>query len=297
MTVIDLQHGDLAARLSTKGGLLLGFSSMGPDGVAQPLLREAVDAASPLQSACFPLVPFGNRLKDNRFELDGRKFELAPNLAPDQPYIHGDGWLAEWQVVDSDPYRATLHLHHSGAAQSPYHYHAIQTVELDANGLLMSMSLVNEGKAPLPFGLGWHPYFPMTAETMLQAPLKHFWTEAAGHFPGRLASVPEDLDFSNPRRLPRRWVNNAFEGWSGHAEIAWPERRLALTIDADSLLQHVVIFVSDPLYDPTYQNDWFCFEPMSHRVGGHGTPDLGGLTLLAPGEGMKSWMRLSPHRT
>ncbi len=62
------------------------------------------------------------------------------------------------------------------------------------------------------------------------------------------------------------------------------EIRLRLT--ADEQLRHYFIFVSDAGFDPDYQRDYFCFEPMSHLANGHNLPDLGDLTVLEPGEEM-----------
>ncbi|MCZ0962563.1 hypothetical protein, partial [Paracoccus benzoatiresistens] len=35
------------------------------------LMRPATDEALPIDSACYPLVPFGNRVRDNHFSFKG----------------------------------------------------------------------------------------------------------------------------------------------------------------------------------------------------------------------------------
>jgi aldose 1-epimerase len=50
------------------------------------------------------------------------------------------------------------------------------------------------------------------------------------------------------------------------------------------------------IYMPIERPDFFCFEPMSHLPDGHHMQDLGGLTVLAPGESLSGRVsiRLSP---
>lgn len=50
-------------------------------------------------ASCFPLVPFANRVSGNRFVWQGREYQLQPNVEWDAHYLHGDGWLGQWQCV------------------------------------------------------------------------------------------------------------------------------------------------------------------------------------------------------
>ena len=54
---------------------------------------------------------------------------------------------------------------------------------LDGSTLTLSLEVVNRGATALPFGLGWHPYFPLTAGTTLQAPANALWLEGADWLP------------------------------------------------------------------------------------------------------------------
>jgi len=286
MAVLTLSAGRTTARIATHGGAVLRLDHAGV-----PLMRPAADDALPIDSACYPLVPFGNRIRDNRFDFDGRSHVLAPNTDWDKHYLHGEGWRSDWSVTDEAPEAITLTHEHDGSAL-PYVYSAMQRFSLREDGAEFLISVTNGGDAPMPFGLGWHPYFPMTPQTTLQTDTGRMWTEEAGWLPGQPISKPDDVDFSQPRPLPHHWVNNGFENWSGHARINWPERRLALRVEADPLFRTMFLFVSDISFDPGYQRDFFALEPMSHLADGHNQPDLGGLIPLAPGETLAGRMRL-----
>ncbi|TWF58886.1 aldose 1-epimerase [Neorhizobium alkalisoli] len=293
MSILDLKAGSLSLRVSAMGGLILGFWKEDESGPV-PLLREAPDDADALSSACYPLVPFGNRVKGNRFDFEEQSYRFSPNTSWDPHYLHGEGWLSQWSVVEQSDNRATMSFSHRGG-HTPYIYRATQTFLLADDGLQLTLSVENQGEEALPFGLGWHPFFPMTPKTTLFAPAQRFWTEVEGWLPGEATAIPDDLDFSEPACLPHRWVNNGFEDWSGAAVIAWPERSMQLRLMADPILRHAVLFISDATFDPQFRRDYFCFEPMSHLANGHNLPGFGGLKILQPGQHMSGSIRLRPE--
>lgn len=294
MTIVNLKSGELSARISTGGGIVLGFWWERETGRI-PLLREAPsDEADALAAGCYPLVPFGNRVKDNRFAFGARDYAFEPNTGWDRHYLHGEGWQAEWSVLSQSEAAVELGFSHHGGG-TPYVYRARQTFILSPDALEMRLTVENEGDAALPFGLGWHPYFPMTPETTLLAPARKFWTEVEGWLPGEVTDIPADLDFSSPAPLPHRWVNNGFQDWCGEAFVTWPERQARLHLTADPLFRHAFVFVSDTAFDPAFKRDYFCFEPMSHLANGHNLPGLGDLAVLKPGEQLSGGIRLHPE--
>lgn len=293
MAIIDLQGGALSARISTTGGLLLHYSWL-RDGLTIPLLRPAADNADALSSACYPLVPFGNRVRGNRFTFKGHDYSLRPNRDWDPHYLHGDGWLAEWDLLSRDSSNARIAFRHR-ADGTPYSYQAEQSFALTADELELCMRVENTGDEALPFGLGWHPFFPLSERTTLLAKADRFWTEAESWLPGEPAEIPADLDFSRAAVLPQRWINNGFEGWNGTARITWPETKTVLDLTADPIFRHAVLFLSDERFDPGFRGDYFCFEPMSHLANGHNLPGLGDLTVLRPGESLAGSIRLQPQ--
>jgi len=286
MAVLTLSAGRTTARIASHGGCVLRLDHAGV-----PLLRPAADDAPPIDSACYPLVPFGNRIRGNRFTFGGREHVLAPNTDWDPHYLHGEGWRSDWSVDDHTPDCLVMTHEHDGSAV-PYAYSAVQRFRLRDGCAEFSISVTNRGEAAMPFGLGWHPYFPMTPQTTLETDTGRMWSEEEGWLPGAPIARPADVDFTMPRQLPHRWVNNGFEDWSGRARIAWPERELALRIEADPLFDVMFLFVSDTSFDPTYRRDFFALEPMSHLADGHNQPGLGGLVPLAPGETLAGSMRL-----
>jgi len=152
MSDIALQAGDLLLRLNTRGGAITGFW-LQQEGKGKPfaLLRPRVGGTP----ACFPLVPFGNRVRDNRFTFDGRDYTLKPNTSSDRHYLHGDGWQADWSVIEKSGNKLAMQFEHRSGTMG-YNYQARQIFSLSDEKLEITLEIKNMGAHTLPFGLGWH---------------------------------------------------------------------------------------------------------------------------------------------
>ncbi|QPC94653.1 aldose 1-epimerase [Mesorhizobium sp. INR15] len=274
---ISLASDPLNVRISPRGGAIVDGHTANGVPFLRPYKSQAEFGVA--DCACFPLMPIGNRVEDNAFSFGGRMVTLSPNAA-DPLYIHGDGWLGTWEIGEHCADYVGLSFDKRADTASPYAYHARQSFQLAGARLELHLSVENTGTFALPFGLGFHPFFPRTPLTTLSAPAQAWWTERDGHLPANRNAIAEDVDFSTARLLPDRWLNNGFEGWNGVARIVWPERRLGVKIEADTAFGRYM------LYAPDSDKSFFCFEPMSHTPNAlkHCGTDLMGLKVLAPGE-------------
>lgn len=274
---LSLESDRLRLRVSPRGGAVVdGYTNDG-----RPFLRpyRGKSAFDVTDCACFPLVPIGNRVEANAFSFAGRRFALTPS-AFDPLYIHGDGWLGTWQVATQRQDLIELVFDRRAGGGAPFAYRVRQTFWLTGVRLELAMSVTNTGETALPFGLGFHPYFPRTPFTTLLAPARDWWSERSGHLPGERIALSDDVNFSTSRRLPQRWLNNGFEGWNRVARIVWLEQKLGLDIEATPALGRYV------LYAPDSDRSFFCFEPMSHTPNAlqYVDTDPMGLRILSPGE-------------
>lgn len=88
-------------------------------------------------------------MSGNRFVWQGREYQLQPNVEWDAHYLHGDGWLGEWQCVSrSDDSLCLVYEHLSGV----YHYRVSQAFHLTADTLTVTLAVTNQGAETLPFG-------------------------------------------------------------------------------------------------------------------------------------------------
>ena len=275
--MIELRCGSLrAVVLPAAGGGLARLDRLGtpvlrpaPDGVAQPL---------PGQLACFPLVPWSNRIAPGGFAFEGRRFVPAPTREGEPCPIHGDGWRMPWHVESRDASSVVLSLYRRDAA--PFAFTAHMAYTLSDHALRVVLKVTNNGSYPMPFGLGLHPWLPHPEDARLRAAADGVWLSGADKLPAARVALPPAWDFAGAaaRPLPPEGVDNAFTGWDGRACIEWPARGLRLRIEAD-----MAYYI---LYAPPGK-DFFCFEPVDHPINAHnlpGGPGANGLTVLAPGQ-------------
>jgi aldose 1-epimerase len=259
-----------------------------------PLFRSSpASAPSPFDLACNLLVPWSNRISRGGFTFRGRFYPLEPNLPGEPSPIHGNGFSSPWQVIEHGPASAKLQL--SSEGPGPFRYEAVVIYALSGGALTVDLAVTNLMTEPLPYGLGLHPWLPRTPATTLRAPAHEVWLEGERHLPTNRVSVVSrpEWDFAKHHALPPDWINNGFTGWSGSATIVWPERGLALDIDASPPISTYL------LYSPGATADFFCFEPVSHSVDAHnlpGGPENAGLVVLAPGDTLSIRARFSPRR-
>ena len=48
--------------------------------------------------ACFPLVPYANRIANGRFAFAGDEVQLRRNWDRDPHPLHGQGWRSAWTI-------------------------------------------------------------------------------------------------------------------------------------------------------------------------------------------------------
>jgi aldose 1-epimerase len=252
---IELAAGEYRLELDPKrGGSLLRFDWRG-----EPVMRSAC-GPSILDAACFPLVPFSNRIADGRFTAGGTEVRIEPNLpGQNHPHpLHGFGWLSAWQVLAQDSASALLE-HTRIGGEWPWPYRAHQSFRLTGEGLEMVLSLTNLADAPMPAGLGFHPYFPRTDRTYIRAMHRGEWQNDADCLPRHLDLRSEPRDWWEGKAVGARVVDTVYTGREGPLVIDWLERGLELTLVPSANLPFTVV------YTPPGE-DFFCVEPVSHMT-------------------------------
>ncbi|TIS47511.1 MAG: aldose 1-epimerase, partial [Mesorhizobium sp.] len=234
-------------------------------------------------SGCQLLVPWSNRISGGGFTFDGRFHAVAPNIPGEAFPIHGDGFQKPWRLARRTDTEAELVL--DEGAIGPYRYAATVTYALQDGALEAQLTVENRAGMRLPYGLGFHPWFPRGDTTLLGAKARRVWLEDERHLPVGVVPVSERpaWDFSRSIPLPWDWVNNAFDGWNRRASITQLEEGIRITLTASPELGVYI------LYSPSSDADFFCFEPVSHPVDAHHGE---GLTVLEDGQTMSATMRL-----
>ena len=246
----------------------------------QPVLRctEPAALAAPRASACYPLLPYSNRLGYRRFRWKGAEYRTAQNFDDSPHSLHGVGWLKPWQIVSSNALEVVLGYRHEPDENWPFAFEARQYFSLAAGSMRVQLVFDNTAAQAQPVGLGWHPYFPRRARSRLHVELDSRWDSDATQLPVRkvaqsgIDSDVQHLDF-----------DNCFDGWRGPARI----RDEKFSLQLSSSLERLVV------YTPP-QRDYFCVEPVSHVSNAihMAEPAAHGLRSLASGATFEAWMQL-----
>lgn len=281
--MIELRAGPARALVGPDHGAALAALEVAGLPVLRPLApgREG----DPFAWAMNILAPFSNRVSVP-VEVNGEAVRLAPNLPGEAFPIHGDAFRRSWEVEGAAP--DTLCLHLPAGAFGPLRYAARLTYRLAPDGFEAALVLRNRADCVLPFGGGFHPWFPRSGATRIAFRAAGWWPEDERHLPRTAAPepIPALLDYRVPGPLPEGWINAGFDGWTGTAAIRQGPQAVSCTLEARGLATLL-------LYSPGQSAGFFCLEPVSHPVDAHALAGHPGLRFLRPGETMALGMSLT----
>ena len=274
-----LRNADSRVTLdAAHGGGVREFSWRGLD-IFRPATAKA--DTDPFSLACFPLVPYANRIANGRFTFAGRDVQLPRNWDRDPHPLHGQGWQSPWTIEHSSAARATLEFF-GGGDEWPWRYRAVQDFEVLEDGLEIRLSVENLSQGAMPGMLGLHPYFPQPAQALVAARARTVWLTDAQSLPVQEVLAPADWSFDRERNAARVDLDHCFDHWDGVASVRWPNRILKISAAGCRSL-HV--------YTPPGV-DFFCLEPQTAAAGALNR-DASGVAALAAGERLEMSVRFS----
>lgn len=290
--MLTLSAERYSARIAPEaGGMIAALDWRGPDGRSLPLLHApaglAPQTATPNKFGAWAMLPFANRAFDSLVDDGHTRFRVPPN--DPSGTIHGFGWQSAWQVEDHDTGHTVL-VHRRAAGSDPYRYLARQEIRLDARGMTVVLTLINEADQALPFGMGLHPWFPCAADTRLGMTA----TGALVFGDKFRAAGTQALSDGGPYADSPVFATGAesawsFLGWDGTARIETPSAGLAISVSASESLRCPVVWAPAGA-------DFLCVEPQSHAAGAPSEKivrEASPLARLQPGEALEGWVRIA----
>lgn len=278
--MIALRSGDWEAQLLPElGGAITALRHRGID-----ILRPTPQgASSALHTACFPLAPYCNRIRDGRFAFGAHNVLLAANFPPEPHSLHGLSWQRAWAVESRVETKCVLVDDYDGAGPWPWAYRAQQRVRLGPKGCAVTLVLTNRSAEAMPGGLGLHPYFRRRREARICFAANHVLLTSADHLPTGISAPPGHFaDWAGGAAPPAETVDHCFAGWRGAATVSDELGTIALEADGAPHLH---------LYAPA-DGSALCLEPVTH------TPDApdrapAEMIVLPPGCSASLTMRIA----
>jgi aldose 1-epimerase len=274
------------------GGSIGGWTWRGSP-VLRPTPPEALAGTSSRALSCFPLIPFSNRIAWGRFSFGGESFQLDRNFGDHPHTIHGNAWQRAWDVAEQSASEALLTLHHDPAADEgshwPYRYHSTLRYSLAPDALVVTIGFTNTDSRAQPVGLGLHPYQPRTPLTAIALQAGSVWHTGADSLPDQRLPVEGHWSFDPGHVIAGPPLDHCYAGWTGRAIITRPEHGLSLTISADDIFRHAVVYTPD-------DKPYFAVEPasnMTDAVNRMDSVDDHGLRKLQPGGTLERQVRFT----
>jgi aldose 1-epimerase len=257
MTQLRLQAGDWEALIQPEQGA--AFDALRWFG-RDILVPTPVGARHPGAYGAFWMLPWANRLDGGR--IAGHAMPI--NRPAENTAIHGLARDLPWEVTSAAPDRAVLK---QRVSLAPFEYSARLIISLDADGLRMDMELRHEGAAPVPYGMGWHPWFARSAETSLRLNA----TQRASHDARGLPNSFTPCAGIAADEAGLIGLDNFFACWDGVARLSVPAGAFTITAKGD-------FAAGVQVYAPAAQSV-LCVEPVSHMPD---APNRAALANAAP---------------
>ncbi|WP_376087474.1 hypothetical protein ACE7GA_14185 [Roseomonas sp. CCTCC AB2023176] len=286
--IIELRRGTgslrLAPRLGGRATSLRLDAGHGARDVLAPFPEDATQLLRWPKGGIYPLLPYGNRIRDAR--LDAWNVTLRPHPDGAPHTLHGPAHRAIWTAHAHDAATAILNLDRPADDEWPWHFEGELRFDLAApDRLFIAIALTNRDATPMPAGIGLHPYFTTAPDALISAEAPLDWPFAPDGLAGPSRPAP------SPRgTLPAGDLTLYRSEWNGLAEAGLPGGGRLVLRRLSGPLDHLVI------HRPA-TNPYLCLEPMSHvadafNLAVRSVPGTGAATLQ-PGERMEGSVEIA----
>ena len=253
----------------------------------------------------FPILfPFPNRIRDGRFDWDGKTYSLPTNDPANKNAIHGFVVARPWRIVDqganADSAWISAEFHGKVDAPEtldlwPADYRLRVTYRLFDRVLRVEADADNPDTKPLPFGLGYHPYFSLapfgSAQAGIAVAAGKFWGLADNLPTGKIIDVDPARDLRNGQYFSQLQLDDVMTDLYTFAYD--PQDHVGMTgaIQHPSGAPMLTLWTADEfremvLFTPPHR-DAICLEPYTCTTDAINLSPRGinaGLRILKPGE-------------
>ena len=302
---LTLAHGDARVQLAPHtGGAIVGFQWRDVH-VLRSTAPDRAEAGDVRRHACYPLVPYSNRIAHGRLTFRGVTHQLDLNFGDHPHSIHGVGWQRPWNVRAHDATSALLACEHRADGRPeepdtrawPWPFRATQRFQLfgeESPTLRMQLTLENTGTESFPFGLGWHPFFPTNRDTVLAFRAEGVWETDETVLPVRHVAAGGTYSFDPPHAIGTTSLDNVYTGWTGEAEVRYARERRMTLMRGDTSCPYFVCYI------PAHAQ-FIAIEPVTQMTDAFNRAERGetdtGTRVLAPGEAFSCTMEISARET
>jgi len=221
------------------------------------------------------LFPICGNLVDDTYTLNDKKFKLKQ---------HGFGRNLPWEVgeeVTVDNVSLKLHLNSNEETKAvyPFDFQVTFTYQLHGNTLTILQEFKNHSSEPMPFSVGFHPYFLTHDKSQLELDIPS--TEFQNKGSKEIHPFNGNFDFNQDE------IDVAFNKLSAKSSsVTDKSRNLKITLEYDDNFSTLVFWA-------VKGKDFYCLEPWSAPRNAMNTQEH--LTVLNPGATHSAMIRLTAN--
>lgn len=239
------------------------------------------------------LMPWPNRIRDGRYEFEGKTQQLPITEVPKNNSSHGILRWVNWQVDAASRTEASVTLTYAAHAQPgfPFAFDARITYTVLDAGLLVEMSATNAGRSPMPFGMGAHPYFTTGTETVdsnaFVCPAASYLEADEQAIPTKEVAVDAATDFRTRRSLKDEPLNLCYtkldrdEHGIARFDVIRDGSNHGVRVWMDETFDYVMVYTADDIPGERRRKG-IAIEPMTCAPDAFNNKM--GLLVLQPGE-------------
>jgi aldose 1-epimerase len=267
----------------------------------------------PTRSGIPILFPFPNRIRAGIMSWDGQEYHLPANDSPPRNAIHGFACRHPWRVTgqgaDSESawltgtFRGSLDAPES-VSLWPADYQLAVTCRLGAGWLRVEADVTNPDRKPLPFGLGYHPYFRLpfapggkAEDCLVKVPARSYWVLQDSLPTGETKPVDDTRNLNELRRFGDLQVDDVLTDLPARIEPG-TELDLCSTLQDPSGAELRIlcspVFREMVIFTPPHRQA-FCVEPYTCPTDAINLQARGidaGWLVVGPGERWRSVVEL-----
>ncbi|MEQ8672338.1 MAG: hypothetical protein RLP44_15650 [Aggregatilineales bacterium] len=249
--------------------------------------------------ASFLLVPWSNRIRDGRFDFDGKTVQL--DARADGNAIHGVVRDLPWTVdsVDQTHIQLSFDSANHNTLNFPFAFQSTATFRLQDNKFLMLLSLKNTDNRPFPAGFGHHPYFVRTIngdEVQVEIPCDRMFELTDKMADAAPVPVTDRLDFRKAKPLGSAEIDNILTGKDNNqpVRLIYADNGFELHLNSGDIFKHIILYAPDG-------KPFYAVEPVSNTNDGFNLFAKGiagsGVFVLKPNEETNGAFVIDLHTT
>ncbi len=258
--------------LPERGARLHRLRAFGQDLLRTPDTVDAYDR-EPFFWGGFVMAPWCNRIEARPTRVGDHTVDLPSNFA-DGTAIHGQVQALPWKVMPDGRLRVQ-----AGSDAWPWRYEVSLAVTVDGARVMLEHALTNRSDAPMPGGIGIHPWFRRPLQVAFPADRVFASNDASGRDP---EAVRGNLDLRDLRPMPpdldATWVRRGNQP----VTLSWPDIGVGARLQAGPSAGYLCA-ASPSAFDHV------AIEPQTHAPNGLRRllrDEPGALQWLAPGRSL-----------